>query len=383
MAMVKTLKIIAASLFIFVTCDLLLVTGGSVLASEYVRIAIAQNADSLNIKVQGPYEIIDLNTNKGLYHGRNLTTTVASYKSGILIGKVNAKSDKVLLKTGLDNVVIVNGRRFRGGIQFLKQASSRLLVINQVDLEDYVQGILYHETSHYWPMEVLKAQAVCCRTYALYQKEGAKLKDYDLTSDIYSQVYGGQTSERYRITKAVQATKGIVLAFNGKIIPAFYHATCAGHTEDAALLWNINIAPLKGVACNYCKESPHFNWHYVFSFDELKEKLVPAGYKIGAIKDINILGRDASGRVTDLTIESSTGQQKISAKDFREALSPNLIRSTNFNVNIAGSDAVFEGIGWGHGVGLCQWGAYFMAKDGSTYQEILKFYYPGVKINRQ
>ncbi|MCK9604248.1 MAG: SpoIID/LytB domain-containing protein, partial [Candidatus Omnitrophica bacterium] len=207
-------------------------------------------------------------------------------------------------------------------------------------------------------------------------------KDYDLTSDIYSQVYSGMAAERYRINKAVDETKGLILVYQGKVFPAFYHATCAGHTEDASRLWNINIAPLTGVACGFCKESPHFNWHYVLSLKEINDKLEKAGFKINNIKDILILGRDDSGRITDLKILSAEREVKISAKDFRETIGPNIIKSTNFNLSIAGTDVIFEGLGWGHGVGLCQWGSYFMAKQGYGYEEILAYYYPGALISQ-
>jgi stage II sporulation protein D len=229
-------------------------------------------------------------------------------------------------------------------------------------------------------MEALKAQAIVSRTYALYQIQENKAKDFDLTSDIYSQVYGGQASERYRTNKAVDESKGQALFYKGKIIPAFFHATCAGHTENAQLLWNIDLAPLKGVVCNFCRESPHFNWHYDLPVKEIEKKLSDGGWKVKNITNIGIEGKDASGRITNLIIKSEAGETKVSAKDFREKIGPNIINSTNFSVAIAGKDAVFEGIGWGHGVGLCQWGAYFMAKDGHSSEEILKYYYPGVNV---
>jgi stage II sporulation protein D len=225
-------------------------------------------------------------------------------------------------------------------------------------------------------MEALKAQAIVCRTYAVYQMQENKSRDFDVTSDIYSQVYGGKTSERYRTNEAVDATKGQILTYQDKVFPAYFHATCAGHTEDAAVLWNIDIAPLKGVVCNYCKDSPHFNWHLTLDRGELRQRLVNAGYKMGMIKNIEILGKNKSGRITNLNITTTTKDVSISAKAFRNIVGPNEIRSTNFTVNLSGDDLVFEGFGWGHGVGLCQWGAYFMATQGKTAEQILKFYYP-------
>ena len=378
--MAKTLKILFLFIVFLVYGLRPTVYAGS-LSSNYVRVAIMQNINSLNIKISGACEIVDLANMSSLYHGRNLKTTATLYKDGIAIGGVDSRNNKILIKTRGNDFIILDGRKFRGNIQLIRQEGNSFLVINQIELEDYVRGILYHEVSHYWPIEVLKAQSIVCRSYALYQREQMIGKDYDLTSDAYSQVYGGKTSERYRINKAVDETKGLILKYSNKALPAFFHATCGGHTEDGSILWNINIEPLKGIACNYCQESPHYNWHYVISLEDLLVKLEEGGYKIADIKNITILDRNISGRVGNLKISSVNKDLKISAKDFRNIVSPNLIRSSNFNVAIFASDVVFEGLGWGHGVGLCQWGAYFMAKQGFSYQDILKFYYPGSVIS--
>lgn len=346
---------------------------------RYVRVLILHNTPSFSLKIKGFYEIYAQETQKALYRGKNLRATVAPSKKGIFVGK-DLSYERLTIKTEDSDAINIDGRKFRGKIQLIKKGDT-LLVVNHIELEDYLRGILYHEVSHYWPIEALKAQAIISRTYAAYQCQENKRKDFDVTADIYSQVYGGKTSERYRTTKAVEETQGQVLIYNNKLFPTYFHATCAGHTEDASSLWDINILPLKGVSCIYCQDSPHFNWHYVMSLDEFKLKLKEAGYKIGDIKGIDIIGRNKSGRIIQLKIESKDAELKINAKDLRSIIGPNVIRSANFNVGLANNDLVFEGFGWGHGVGLCQWGAYFMAKQGNSYQEILKHYYPGSKIS--
>ena len=348
--------------------------------SQYIRVAIIQDVASLNLRISGPYEIRDSLSQQVLSRGKNLKTTVAAYKEGILLAGMNFKTPKIFIQTDGSGVIVIDGRRFRGDIQLVKKDNAHLMVINRIELEDYIRGILYHESSHYWPLEALKAQAIVCRSYALYQMQENRLKDYDVTSDIYSQVYGGMTSERYRTNRAVDVTEGEVLHYQGKILPAYYHATCGGYTEDASLLWNTDIVPLKGVPCRFCQDSPHFRWHNVLAKDEIQEKLTDAGYKTNNIEDILILGKDKSGRITDLKISTDKKDMSILAKDFRNIIGPNLIRSTNFKVKVVENDVVFEGFGWGHGVGLCQWGAYFMAKQGYSYKEILKYYYPGSEL---
>ena len=376
------LKMRTPSIILFSLFFLAFALSISAQSQKNVRVAIIQDAFSLRLKINGFYEVVDSATNQVLNRGRNLNTTVAAYQGGILLGVLQSNTNKLFVKPASPEAVIVEGRRFRGSIQFIKKNNGKILAINHIELEDYIKGILYNEVSHFWPIEALKAQAIVSRTYAVYQCEVNKARDFDVTNDIYSQVYGGRTSERYRTNKAVQYTAGEVITYQDKPIPAYFHATCAGHTEDASVLWNINLAPLKGVACNFCQDSPHFNWYDVLLLNDIKDKLVKAGYKIKDIKDIIVLDRTDSGRVKDLDFVSSEKTLKLSAKDFRNLIGPNIIRSTNFNISVVENDAVIEGMGWGHGVGLCQWGAYFMSKEGSSCEEILQYYYPGIKISR-
>ncbi|MBC8436512.1 MAG: SpoIID/LytB domain-containing protein [Candidatus Omnitrophica bacterium] len=347
---------------------------------QEIRVLILQDADSFNLRVKGPYKITDYAAKKCFATGSNLNTTVTAYNEGIILGGEGFSVDRLRFVPADSQETIINGRRFRGQMGFIKDRNNRLAIVNHIGLEDYIRGILYHEVSHYWPMEALNAQAIACRSYAAYQKELNKAKDYDLTSDMYSQVYGGRTSERYRSSIAVDKTRGLIIAYKGKPLAAFFHATCAGHTEDASLLWNIDLAPLKGVKCDFCKKSPHYKWDCVLPLREFRDKLNKAGYALKDVQDIAIAGRDASGRVTDLEVKTLAGLVKIPADKLRIILGPNMIRSANFTAVPLGSDVVFEGLGWGHGVGMCQWGAYFMAKEGYNYKDILAYYYPGTKI---
>jgi len=346
-----------------------------------VRVAIIQQTTSLNIKIRGPYKIIDAKSSKFLYKGDSLNSTISTSRDGIFIAGKVFTTGSIIITADNNAPVFINSRRFKGNIKLVQNPNSTLTVINEIDLEDYVKGILYHEASHYWPYEALKAQAVASRTYALYQIQESGLREYDVTSDVYSQVYGGSASERYRTNKAVDETRAEVLKYQGKVFPAYFHATCGGHTENASVLWNIDIPPLRGVVCGFCKDSPHFYWHTVLTLKDLQDKLTDSGYNIKDIEDIVILDRDNSGRVINLMLKSALDKITISAKDLRNIIGPDVIRSTNFSLDIVNHDVVFKGVGWGHGVGLCQWGAYFMAKQGYNYKQILMYYYPGADIS--
>lgn len=351
-------------------------------AQRYIRVKVFDGASHLSLKIAGGYQILDASGQKVLSEGENLAVKVSSHKNGIFVDKRLAAGESIFVQNGPQGSIEINGRRYRGNVRIIKRASLCLEAINYIELEEYVKGILFHEVSHYWPKEALKAQAIACRTFALFHMGENKLKDFDLSSDVYSQVYGGRGSERYRTNEAVEQTKDMVLVFTGKVFPAYYHSTCSGQTEDASRLWKINIAPLKGVSCSYCRDSKHFSWRYRVPLKKMRSLLEQAGLDTGDILDISVLGRNASARVTQVGLKGEKKSAKLTAKELRSIIGPEHIRSTNFTVSIQNGALDFNGFGWGHGVGMCQWGAYFMAKHGRSYEEILHFYYPRAEISK-
>ncbi len=347
-----------------------------------IRVCVVDNADRIVLVVTGPHTIYPLRSDEAVKSGRFFRAEVRATKGGIMVGNDELKAGGITIKASRDATIFVDGRRFRGYIDIVRTESSRLLAVNHLDMESYLYGVLYHEVSHLWPIEVLKAQAIAARTFALYQIRQNKNKDYDVRSDIYSQVYGGRSSERKMTTRAVNLTRGQVLTYNGALFPAYYHATCGGRTEDASVLWNIDIPPLKGGPCPWCKDSPHYRWSKAIPLEEVRGGLIAAGYKLEEICSITAMSRDASERVEKLEVRDAAGAITIvAAKDFRLVLDPNIVRSTNFEVGLRGGHAFFKGYGWGHGVGMCQWGAYGMAKAGKKTKEILSYYYPGARIS--
>jgi len=348
-----------------------------------VRVAIIQDASSCNMAIHGPFKIDTLKTDDFLSEGKNLLTSrVMPTAAGIKIRDLDLKVFGINIKPRTSGNIFIDGRRFRGEINIIRQQDMKLLVVNVLEVEDYIKGVLYHEISHRWPLEAIKAQAVAARTFGIYQAQISAAKDFDLTSNIYSQVYGGKTSETWRTSIAVNRTRGEVLTYKGKIFPVFYHATCGGYTEDASVLWNINLPPLKGVECKFCASSPHFKWHKELSIREAENKLVASSFAIGGLEDIIIVERDASGRISKLKLVAAGNALEVSGKDFRQIFDSKVIRSTNFTIQRTGDHFKIDGIGWGHGVGMCQWGAYFMSLKGKKYDEILKYYYPGAEIKK-
>lgn len=358
----------------------LAVNFADVLAAPVVRVAVAKDSDVVKIFIAGNFRITDLISKSILLEEKYLgETSLTSSEDGFIAGDLKVSAAAIGIEPLGGARAYINDRVFRGEIRVFKNAG-KVTVVNAVDLEEYLYGVIRNEVSTWWPMESLKAQAIAARTYALNQMKESKGKDYDVQADVSSQVYGGIFSEKWRTNRAVDQTRGEVLTYNGAIFPTFFHATCGGSTFDAANLWNIDLPPLKGVKCGWCGKSPHYYWERWTPVSEAEKKLEAAGYPVGDILGFDVIRRDPSGRILELRVKGSRGDSVLLAKDFRRIIGGDIVRSTNFKVTVVGEYAAFEGLGWGHGVGFCQWGAYYMSRAGKKADEILYFYYPGTKI---
>jgi len=350
-----------------------------------IRVAVLRDKTEATLSVTGSFEIADGRTELTLYRGRNfLGMKVTSHQEGIKVKNTLYNTNALMIISKKKAAISVNNRSYRGDISIYKDASGKLLVVNTLDLESYLKGVLYHEISHKWPIDAIKAQAVAARTYALYQKEVMRSKDYDVAADTSSQVYGGYSSEKRKTNRAVNFTSGEVLTYKGKLFPAYFHATCGGTTEDASELWKIDMLPLKGGRlCSFCSASPHYYWKSELDLKTIAKKLEGRFQPKDGLNNISVIERTGTGRVRTLGLKYESGKSTIiSAKDFRALLGSDSIRSTNFSMVIEGDHVIFSGKGWGHGVGLCQWGAYGMSNKGYNYKQILDLYYPGTEIVR-
>lgn len=350
-----------------------------------IRVALALNVPETVISVNGSYDIISYPEGEKLFHGSGLKATRISVTGNTInVGANGFPVPAIKISPRKKGAITVNKRPYRGDIVLARRPSGSLDVINILDLESYVKGVLPQEISPRWPIDAIKAQAVAARTYALEQKEAAKARAYDVNADTSSQVYGGFASERNKSNRAVNFTYGEVLFYKGKVFPAYFHATCAGMTEPAAELWKVDMEPLSGGrVCSYCGESPHFYWTYGSDLKAVQKKIGKAYSLKKGLADIRVAERGISGRIRKLELKDEEEKsQFLSGKDFRQFLGADVIRSTNFTINIEGQKVVFSGKGWGHGVGLCQWGALGMSKKGHSYSEILDFYYPGSQVRK-
>lgn len=370
---------------------LLLLPGGDGLCvstapahKQFVRIAVIDDAQQLEILIRGKYKIMDPLTADVLTEGRTLPRSqVNPLKGGIQVGSHQFAQTWIRLMPPKEAILRYQDSdlRYRGHMDVLLKKNGKLLVINVLELEQYVKGVLYHEVSDRWPMEAMKAQAVAARTYALDQIQKNKNERFDVRGDIYSQVYGGKKAERFRTNIAVDRTRGQILFSEGKILPAYYHASCGGHTEDVRNLWEDNARALRGVPCDFCRLGRHYTWHRNYRLKDIQDKLNAAGHHLGLIQEIRVLDRNESGRIKNLQITTREGNSVIiPGRKFRDIVGPNLIKSNKYEVVMKGYYFDLIGKGWGHGVGMCQWGAHQMSRERFTYHDILQFYYPGAEI---
>jgi stage II sporulation protein D len=348
-----------------------------------VRVLILESASQLTISSSGPFEL--LGSNGAGFLGQYLPyerVLISSKSGGWKMGDEEYYGNSLRVETLPSFFVQVNDHTYRGKLEIHKERGKGLQAVNVLNLEDYLRGVIKQEISTKWPMEALKVQAVVARTFALRQALDNPQQIFHLKSTTDSQMYGGADGEDLRSDLAVRATADEVLTQNGKAIPTFYHAACGGHTEDAADLWSFNHSALRGVPCSYCPFYPVYLWQASIRGEEIRRALARWGYQIGEVEAIVPLQRSKTHRILSLEIQHTLGRTAMEGKRFRQCIGYDLIRSTNFTVKRENGGFAFQGKGWGHGVGLCQWGAKGMADRAFTYEEILEYYYPGTHLSR-
>lgn len=274
------------------------------------------------------------------------------------------------------------GTRDYGGALEVWRSGEGLLLINELGLEEYVAGTVRAETSEKWPAESLRAMAVVARTYAIFLKQRNAAKRYHLIAGNQDQNYGGRVADDSPALEAARATAGQVLTWGGRVFPTFYHSDSGGFTEPPQTVFSgEGVPPLPGVRDEFSLESPNYAWAVTLPLATIGERLRQAGLDVGEVAGLAVLERNPSFRVVSIAVEHSRGTTTLKGTEFRRILGYDVLKSTLF-VPVPGPDAAvrFEGRGWGHGVGLSQFGAKGMAERGYTYRQILEHYYPGTKL---
>jgi stage II sporulation protein D len=278
------------------------------------------------------------------------------------------------------SVIYAGSKLYRGSLE-VKWRAGGLVVVNTLNLEEYLYGVVPKEAPTQWQMAALRAQAIVARTYALYKRSREANRDYDVAAQyIRDQHYDGYGAEHPRTTQAVDDTRGLVLTCHGDLIPTYYHAESAGYTENSEDVWSSPHPCLRAVKTQMHPASPYLQWSASMPLQDIRAALTKRGYAVGPIRRLEPIQYSPAGRITLLKIGHKLGETVVRGTDFRLALGPEVIRSTRFTVYIRDGRAFFAGQGWGHGVGLCQWCSQGMAELGYDHEAILIHYYQGAKL---
>jgi stage II sporulation protein D len=233
-----------------------------------------------------------------------------------------------------------------------------------------------------WNDEALKAQAVASRTYSYYHLLKNRNKNiFDLDATTNFQVYKGISTESSSTTQAVTETSGIIMIYNYEPIVAYFHSTSGGKTSDDRDVWPGSDLPyLESVECKYSENSPHYHWTAELSVDEIGNALIPKFKRIGKIQKISF--KKNNDRVVEVTIIHSNGSIKMNGNEFRLLLPSGKLKSTYFSARQDKKILHISGRGWGHGVGMCQWGAKGRGEKGIKYDKILSHYYKDIQFKK-
>ena len=286
--------------------------------------------------------------------------------------------DKFVVRTSDSRGIWVGQKRYAGKLNIFI-GDKDISVVNILGVENYLSSVVGSEMPTKWPMEALEAQAIASRTYALKQKAN-NLFDIDSTNK--NQVYNGLESRTFKTTKAVRDTRSLVLVYKNKLINALFHSSSGGMTENSQDVWK-NKYPYLSSVKDFDKNNPNFRWQKKFSSNELAN-LFP---KIGGLRNIEILDITSTGRAKNIKLFGSYGSYQMSGVVLRKrlGLKSNFVRFKFFEEKLNYKSPTKKGLivigqGSGHGVGMSQWGAKYLAARGQKAERILKYFYRGVQI---
>jgi len=334
----------------------------------------------------------------------------------------------------------MGSRAYRGRMEIGRYGKSTLTAVNIVGMEEYLYGVVPAEMPSTWHEEALKAQAICARSYALvkagYGGASNAKKGYKVVDTVSSQVYKGYLAESIKANRAVDATRGAMICYDNKVISSYFFSTSGGSTESAKDVWAVDLPYLQSVPDFYEQDASREVWEVTMSLEDVNAALAGQGISIGAVKDfmisqysstgrvyalhlygadraltlqgttirtvlnlystkfkivrqgdipdqVSVLSADSmqSGRISDMYIASASGVEKAS-----DGLSQYIVQSADNLLNYprtapeGAEEILFAGMGYGHGVGMSQYGAKGMAEAGYTYKEIIEYYFTGAYV---
>lgn len=345
----------------------------SILSADGVQVDKTDTGELFVINGKGKVISLDQATEGVTFKGSKSTVTPGGEKSLNLCSLITGEGTT----------------RYRGNLEFLVD-NGKLSVINELNIEDYLCGVVPCEVIPSWPEEALKAQAVAARNYAMQRIEASRGDKFNLSADQYSQVYGGYDAETKATNQAVRDTSGIVMMSKGELITAFFHSSSGGFTENSEDVWKNPLSYIKGKADPFDKNDKHYNWQVSYTNEQLSELMKKAGYPIEEVTDMEIAERTSSGaRVKKLVVTGINENEKPVKIEIYNADQVRIVlglKSALFDMDKSYDKdgklvrVKITGSGYGHGLGMSQYGACGMAYQGYNYQAILQYYYSGVSL---
>ena len=340
-------------------------------AAVELRVAIEKGANEVKVGSSTPAIVRD-GTGKQVGSLTNLDAFAAVPQGkGVAIG--NWQASQLIIEPTEGGYVWIDDRWYRGRTRLLRQGTG-ITAVNLVNLESYLYSVVGSEAVPTWPQDALRSQAVAARTYALYTLSRSSNRFYDLDTTTSTQVYKGLEKEFDTTHEAVDSTAGQIMTYNGKAILAAFHSSSGGHTENVEDVWNSSLPYLRGVV-DYDQLSPVFQWTKTFTPSQLSQYL--GG--VGSIRSLVPERTTPHGRVLSMRVVGASGTKRISGPQLRKALD---LRSTLFTVSMENGAFVISGRGFGHGLGLSQWGSQYLAEQGVSYQDILRHYYQDATLTQ-
>lgn len=344
---------------------------GSALAGATVRVLLAVTRQ-VTVDAEGPH--------RGRVAGGVAFATAAALRWPVSLAGGVLEVDgrplgKRLTLTGDGAPLAFRGRRYRGSLELIASGGG-IEVVNVLDVEAYLRGVVPAEMSASWPMAALEAQAVAARSYAL-SLVGSH-QDYDVCADVSCQVYRGMDAEQARSDRAVRETAGVVVTYEGSVARTYYHADSGGVTASSREVWGTNV-PYLVARPDATAGATVDRWRVRLEPDLVARGLSRLGDDVGTVSELRVLGRSPSGRVDRLQVVGSAGSTTLSEAELTSLAGLWGLKSMRFEV-VGG--LILRGQGWGHGVGMSQDGARALAALGYDYTQILGYYYPNTRLVR-
>jgi len=345
-----------------------------ILPSQAVELRVAIEKDVSRLKIGSSTKAV-VRDGAGRQIGElsSMSSLAAQTKGDKIAIAPNLKATELIIEPQDDGYVWIGDRWYRGQTRLILQGKT-ITAINHVDLEHYLYSVVGAEAVSSWPIEALKAQAVAARSYALYKRNVEANSIYDVDTTVGTQVYKGLDTEYTTTHEAVDSTLGQIMTYNNQVILAAFHSSSGGHTENVEDVWTSPLPYLRAVV-DYDHHAPVFEWQQVFPVSRLKTLV--AG--IGNIRGLQPVQMTPRGRVIAMKVTGDRGSAMVSGKQIRQALD---LRSTLFRMSTDGKNLQVKGRGFGHGLGLSQWGAYYLAQQGVDYHRILAHYYQNSNLTK-